>query len=175
MADLTTNKRKSIEALLVASSVREAAKIAGLGERTIYRYMADDEFKAELQARQDAILTGTTAALVGLTYEAIENLRLSMAVLRDHLNASLGDFVQVDDRGTWSVDLRKAEQAGLVHYVKKLDYDKDGNTRIEIHDAQAAARMLGHLALGILDERRRQLDLEELVERIAALEAQAGV
>ena len=93
MADLTTKKRKAIEALLVASNTREAAKLAALGERTIHRYLAGDGFRAELQARQDQILAGTTAALVGLTSEAIESLRASLAVLRDHLGADLGGFV----------------------------------------------------------------------------------
>ena len=56
MADtgsLSTNKRKAIIALLANPTIGKAAAACGLGERTLNRYLADDDFRAELRARQD--------------------------------------------------------------------------------------------------------------------------
>ena len=54
--------------------MRAAAKRAGLGERTIYRYLADPDFRAELHRRQDEVLTATTAALAGGMGTAVQAL-----------------------------------------------------------------------------------------------------
>jgi len=54
--------------------VRAAAKKAGLGERTIYRYLADPDFRAELHRRQDEALSAVTAALAGGMGSAVQAL-----------------------------------------------------------------------------------------------------
>lgn len=75
MADLNTNQRKAIEALLTEPTTRAAARVAGLGERTVHRYLSNPAFKAELRQRQDELLSAATAALVGLSGEAVATLR----------------------------------------------------------------------------------------------------
>ena len=77
---LSANQKKAITALLSEPTVRDAAKAAGLGERTMYRYLSNPTFKAELRQRQDEILAATTAALVGLAGDAVATLR---GVLQD--------------------------------------------------------------------------------------------
>ena len=72
---LSTNQRKALKALLSEPTVRDAAQAAGLGERTVHRYLADATFKAELRRRQDQVIAATTAALVGLSGEAVKTLR----------------------------------------------------------------------------------------------------
>ncbi len=52
-----------------------AAERCELNERTLYRYLADPTFRAELRQRQDAILGAVTASLVGLSGEAVATLR----------------------------------------------------------------------------------------------------
>ena len=113
---LSANQRKAIIALLNASTVREAAEAAGLGERTLARYLSSDKFRAELCKRQDEALAAATAALSGLTGAAV-------GVLADVMN--------------------------------------DPNAS---HSARVRA------ALGILSERRKVAELDDLVERVAALE-----
>ena len=64
---LTTNQRRALEALLREPTVRAASAASNLNERTIYRYLRDPAFRAELRARQGEILTAATAALVGMS------------------------------------------------------------------------------------------------------------
>ena len=83
MADndaLSANQRRALLALLAAPNVRAAARQCGLGERTLWRYLADETFKAVLRARQDAALAAATASLTGLAGNAVEVLR---AILLD--------------------------------------------------------------------------------------------
>lgn len=72
---LSTNQRRALTALLSEPTIRAAAQSAGLGERTVYRYLANDAFRAELSERQAAILAQVTAAMVGLSGRAVETLR----------------------------------------------------------------------------------------------------
>lgn len=72
---LSANQEKAIAALLVTTSVSKAAKMAGLGERTIYRYLADDNFRNELRRRQEQILAAAIASLTGLIEEAVATLK----------------------------------------------------------------------------------------------------
>ena len=167
---LTTNQRKALAALLAEPTVRDAAKRAGLGETTLYRYLRDPDFTAELRQRQDEILTATTSALAGLSQDAIGALGEALTLLSDHAGGSVADFIEVDDKGGWRLDLAKAEDGDLLHLVRKLHTTKEGNDRLELHDAQAAADKLGRLALAILDARRRATELDDLAQRVARLE-----
>lgn len=72
---LNANQRRALAALLEHTTVREAAESVGLAERTLYNYLSDETFKAELRQRQDAILASVTSALVGLSGEAVTTLR----------------------------------------------------------------------------------------------------
>lgn len=49
---LTKRQFSAIEALLVSSTVQEAAAVAGVNPKTIYRYMKIPEFDAELKRRK---------------------------------------------------------------------------------------------------------------------------
>ena len=113
---LTTNQRRALRALLACPTVAQAAKQAGLGQRTIYRYLSTDVFKAELRKRQDETISAATAALSGLTGTAIETLRDVLA------------------------------------------------------DPVASHAVRVRCALGVLDQRRRIGELDDLSERVARLE-----
>ena len=72
---LSAKKIKAIEALLTCSTQSEAAKKAGVGLRTLSRYLSETAFKAELSKRQDSIVSAVTAALVGMAGESLKTLR----------------------------------------------------------------------------------------------------
>ena len=77
MADigaLSTNQRKAIIALLANPTIGKAAAACGLGERTLNRYLADDDFRAELRARQDEAAAAMAAGLAGLAGKALSVL-----------------------------------------------------------------------------------------------------
>jgi AcrR family transcriptional regulator len=58
---LSANQQRAISALLLESSVREAAKTAKLSEPTLYRWLKDEAFKkAYLEARR--LATGQAIA-----------------------------------------------------------------------------------------------------------------
>ena len=167
---LTARQKKALRALLSCSTVRAAAKRAGVGEATIHRYLHDPQFKAELRARQDELMAATVAGLTTVASESIGKLGQALDLLAEHMGANLADFITVDERGRWALDLAKTKAAGKLGLLKELDYDKDGNPRIKVHDSQTAARALAGLVLSILDERRKVAELEELTSRVAALE-----
>jgi hypothetical protein len=62
---LTANRVRALEALLSEPTIRAAAKSAHLGERTLYRYLGDADFRAELRKRQQQVLAAVTGVLVG--------------------------------------------------------------------------------------------------------------
>jgi len=172
---LNRNQRKALAALLTHGTVREAAGACGLAERTLYGYLADDAFTAELQKRQDAILAGVVAKMTTLAGKGMAQLEGALGVLDSHTRASIEPFVTIEGRGSWSVDLAKAQEAGALGMVRKLEETKDGRPKVEIHDPQRAADRLGHLVLSLIEGRRKQAELEELTERIAALEERQGI
>lgn len=167
---LTRGQRRALPALLAHPTIAEAAEAAELGERTIYRYLNDPEFRAALHKAQDRILAATTARLTGLTTQAVRELGDSLEILSEQARGSFQDFITVDEHGRWRVDLPKAKEADLLHLVKKLEQD-DGQDKLELHNAQQAAKAVGRLALQILEQRRKIAELQELVDRVERLEA----
>jgi len=75
MADLNRNQQNALGALLTTPSVAAAARVCGLSERTIWRYLGDPEFERALRQRQDSETRALTAALVGLSGRAVKALR----------------------------------------------------------------------------------------------------
>ena len=169
---LNRNQQKALVALLAHGTVDAAAAACGLGKRTLFRYLNDAAFVAELHRRQDAILGGVVARLTTLAGESVDKLARALDLLDAHTRATIAPFVTIGEDGKWTVDVAAAERAGALPMVRKLDTDRDGNTRLELHDAQRAADRLGRLVLGVLEQRRKQAEIEELTARVSALEEQ---
>lgn len=80
-ADILTHRQQAaVRALLACKSVAEAAQRAGVGERTLYRWLADPAFRAALSAAEGDLLDAATRRLLGLQEGAIEVFE---AVLKD--------------------------------------------------------------------------------------------
>ena len=170
--ELNTNQRNALAALLSHGTVEAAAAACGLTKRTLFRYLNDAAFVAELHRRQDAILGGVVARLTTLAGESVDKLARALDLLDAHTRATIAPFVTIGEDGKWTVDVAAAECAGALPMVRKLDTDRDGNTRLELHDAQRAADRLGRLVLGVLEQRRKQAEIEQLTVRVSALEEQ---
>ena len=113
---LSSNQRRALEALIATTSVRAAADKAGLGRRTLYRYLGDPAFKAELRKRQDAILSATTASLVGLTYLALDTLQTVLA------SATATDGARVRAALGWLSHVRQVvELRELIDRIEALE------------------------------------------------------
>jgi flagellar motility protein MotE (MotC chaperone) len=100
--NITTRQRRAIAALLSTRNVGEAAAAAHVGDRTLYRWLAETGFKAALvQAEGDAI-DQATRRLIGLQDAAIDTLT----------------GVLEDQKATAGVRLRAAQN--VLDYLLKL-------------------------------------------------------
>ena len=128
MADLTSNQKKALAALLSSRTIADAATQCRLTERTLYKYLADPDFQIELRQRQDQLLDAAVASLAGLAGNAGETLehvldsneaspqarnRAALGVL-DQLRKMV-TFHQLEDR----VAEIEARLAGLIEQVQK--------------------------------------------------------
>ena len=73
-------REKALEALLRASTLREAAELSGVSLRTIHRLLNDVSFSEQLKAAQRERLSCITRSLESLASEALEALA---SVLRE--------------------------------------------------------------------------------------------
>lgn len=158
---LTRRQTRAIEAVLTTPNLATAAGKAGLATRTIYTYMRNPAFVAELRRRQDELHNLTVARLAKwLPDAALDKIGDRLEILAQHAAATLSDFIDVLDSGGYVVNLKKAEQAGVLHLIKKLWTTKDGVVQIELYDAQSAATSLMRLALDILSEQCKAAELD---------------
>lgn len=74
MAELSAKKRKAIRGILACPTLAKAAKAAGIGERTIYRYLADADFRQALREESDKYTAHLAAALAGRAVDALATL-----------------------------------------------------------------------------------------------------
>ena len=75
---LTPNQKKAIPALLAEKSVRDAAKVCGLHERTLWRYLTENLFLQALRSEQSAIYTAATTRLTQGIAQALDELEALM-------------------------------------------------------------------------------------------------
>jgi DNA-binding transcriptional LysR family regulator len=77
--ELTTRQRRAVVALLQARNIGEAAKAAGIGQRTLYRWLADPLFRGELLTAEGDMIDQAARRLVGLQDGAIDVLQAELA------------------------------------------------------------------------------------------------
>jgi predicted DNA-binding transcriptional regulator AlpA len=71
-------QEKALIALLQSGNIREAAKVAGLSEKTLYRYMADPEFLAKYRAARRSCVEAAVSEIQALMIEAVAGLRRNL-------------------------------------------------------------------------------------------------
>ena len=71
---LSANQLRFVGAMLTASSVREAARLSGLGERTGWRYLQDPAVKRALSEVVDGTLACVVQQTVGAMVAALATL-----------------------------------------------------------------------------------------------------
>ena len=72
---LSANQLRFVGAMLTASSVREAARLSGLGERTGWRYLQDPAVKRALSEVVDGTLACVVQQTVGAMGAAVDTLQ----------------------------------------------------------------------------------------------------
>ena len=72
--ELTTRQRAAIAALLAAPSVLAAAHNAGVGARTLYRWLEDPTFRKALQEAEDLAIDAASRRLLSGQSQALDTL-----------------------------------------------------------------------------------------------------
>ncbi len=71
---LTARQSRALTAMMTSQSVVEAAKTAGVSERTLQRWLDDPAFRKELSERQSEAVTTVTRRLVTLADQAVNTI-----------------------------------------------------------------------------------------------------
>jgi hypothetical protein len=108
---LTAPQQRAITALLSTKSVAEAAKKANVGQRTLFRWLADTAFKRQLAIAegelvavatrrllqyQDSAITVITSIMADKTKPATVRLRASMAIVDYSLK--MRELLNIEER-----------------------------------------------------------------------------
>jgi uncharacterized protein YaaQ len=114
MADknLSNRQRKAIGALLSSRNITEAAKVAQVSERTLFRWLADENFRQVLLTAESGLIDAATRRLIGLQEAAIETIFI---ILKDEQSGP-------------AVRLRAAQS--VLDHVLKLRELRDIESRI---------------------------------------------
>ena len=110
---LSNRQQRAIVALLECKTVAEAAASARVGERSLYRWLAEDAaFRAALSQAEGDLLATTTRRLLGLQDKAVkaleylleqgesEGVRLRAAQVALELSLKLREQVSIEQRLT---------------------------------------------------------------------------
>ena len=75
MATFTDSKRaRALAALMTSATVKSAAALSGVGERTLHRWLRDPEFAAQLAQVEAELVDAAARRLLSLTDDAIRSL-----------------------------------------------------------------------------------------------------
>ena len=94
--DLTRNQSKALRALLEHPTVTQAAASIGLSRKTIYRYLEDASFRAELRKAIQALTDSAGACLAAGQPEALRTIYELMKHARSESNRRLAAQAWVD-------------------------------------------------------------------------------
>lgn len=75
---LSTRQRKALQALIENRTIQQAAQAAGIGERTIYKYLDDPQFRAALAEAEGDLIDQATRQLLQLQDPAIKVMTWAM-------------------------------------------------------------------------------------------------
>lgn len=126
---LSGREARFIGALLDGSSVPGAAEVAGVSERTGWRYLERVDVRGELARRQAAALAEASARLSVVMAEAVEVLREVMCDAE--VAAARGSSVRVSAaRAALDSGLRLGELVSLADRVAVLEVRADERERV---------------------------------------------
>jgi DNA-binding NarL/FixJ family response regulator len=115
----TTNRQHRRQTLLTSlacgATVAQAATQAGVTERTVYRYLADDAFRQELQSLQDEAIQRGAARLTAAAPEALK-------VLLEMQGSTMPPSVRrAAARDLWDLSQRHRETITLEKRLQNLE------------------------------------------------------
>jgi hypothetical protein len=118
------------------TSIRQALTNAGIPTSTFYKWPKEEQDRLNSLAQE--LKRNRLLAAEMVLLEKVED---AARVLTDQVGTSLEDFIELGEDGRPLLNLEGARDAGKLHLVKKLNFDKEGNLRgLEVYDSQSAAK-----------------------------------
>jgi hypothetical protein len=156
MRNLTYKQRLFVAAYLGKANGNgaEAVRLAG------YATKWPDKIAAQLlgNARVRALISARVECAAMSAAEIL-------ARLAEIASANQLDFMKIDARGEWTVDLRLAKKRGLGHLIKRLKRTERG-TEVELHDPVVALLKLGDHHNLFDQEKPPDISLVELAKKL---------
>ena len=122
--ELTTKQRRAIACLLASASVLDAAKAAGIGERTLHTWLHEPAFRAALASEEARAIDTAARQLVSLAGAAVDTLKDIMTGDESHpahkLRAAEAVLANL---------LKLRELAALEERVTALEAAQSGNRK----------------------------------------------
>jgi len=115
-AKLNVRQQKFLAALLAAPTVAQAAELAGVGERTGRRYLADPDVRAELAHLQAERMAAVAAQATAAIEEVLEVLR---SIAKDQAAPPTARVSAA--RAVWENAIRTTELVTLEERVRALE------------------------------------------------------
>jgi AcrR family transcriptional regulator len=101
-SDLTPKQHQAISAMLVSKTMLEAAEMANVSPKTLYRWLEDSTFKLALLDAEGEIIDAVTRRLISLSDTAIDTV----------------ETILKDEKATANLKLRAAQT--VLDYLLKL-------------------------------------------------------
>jgi hypothetical protein len=107
---LTSRQRRTIAALLQARTVEDAAGLAHVAKRTVFRWLGEPSFIAELRQAEGDVISGATRALIADLKANHETLRAIRDDQGQPASVRLRAAVALDDALLRWRELQNVEQ-----------------------------------------------------------------
>jgi DNA-binding MurR/RpiR family transcriptional regulator len=122
-----TNTEKVLISLIETSSVREAAKVSGIGEATIYRFLQDKEFLAEYRNARRQTVETAIAQMQNAASEAVERLKELQYCENPAVAARCAQIIFENSiKGMETIDI--LERLEILEDAHKKQIEKDGKS-----------------------------------------------
>ena len=109
---LSENQFIAIELLMASQPVAKAAESAGVSRVTIYRWLKNDDFKAELDKRKNALIERSSRKLAGALDQAVDVLIALLKSKNQNVRRlAAGNLIEYSMKLSGLTDLEKRIQA----------------------------------------------------------------
>lgn len=120
---ITTRQRRAIAALLTEKDAKKAAESAGVGYRSLCRWLDDKNFQAELRRSEGEIIGGAVRSLINdmnINHEVMRNIRDGRGPVNVKLRAAIAlDQALLKWREALDIEQRLTELEKAVFNGKK--------------------------------------------------------
>ena len=104
---LSYRREQALSALLACSTVQEAARASRITERTLQRWLADEDFRRDLREAQRAVLADAIGEIQAATLEAVRELRAALKC--DHAPTRVKAAIAIIDRALRGREIEELE------------------------------------------------------------------